>query len=261
MIEKAQGLSEQISDHFEARNFAKAMLLIREIADDANRYFDEHEPWKLIKTDPDKTKQVLTTILNLFKIMTIYLKPILPDYAAAVEKLFKAKSPWLWEDAQVLQEDQPIEPYAHLMKRIDPKAMQAMDKELKAGAKAPAKAGEKKSKKKKSQEKGVIDFSTFSEIDLRVARIDVAEAVPEADKLLRLEVDVGECGRKQIFAGIKKAYEPKDLVGRLTVIVNNLAPRQMRFGLSEGMVLAAGSGDQISLLQPDEGVKPGDPVS
>ena len=270
LIEKAEQLGEVIAEHYENRNFSKAVTQIRVIADDANKYFDEHEPWKLIKKDPEKTKMVLTTILNLFRKMAIYLKPILPSYAQKVEKLFKEPA-YTWDDAAKFLENREIEPFKHLMKRLDPKNIEAIVDETKKAAKKSDKEKSKNKKKQKGEKEAAkakksdqgkqIEFSDFMKVDLRIAKILEAEAIEGADKLLRVTVDLG-ANKRQIIAGIKTAYNPEDLIGRLTVVVANLKPKKMRFGESNGMILAAGEGGkELFLLSPDAGAKPGDRVS
>lgn len=253
LIEKAQALSEKISENFEKTDFSKVTLLVRSIADDANKYFDEHEPWKSIKQDPEKTRAILSTVLNLFRIMSIYLKPILPSYAKNVETLFR-EEPFTWSSLFELREAGELNPYTHLMKRIDRKQLDAL--QTASVEKLDDKKPDKKSKK--VEKRPEISIDDFLKIELRVAKIVCAEEVEGADKLLRLELDLGD-SKKQVFAGIKSAYQATELVGRLTVVVANLAPRKMKFGISEGMVLAAGKG--IHLLSPDEGAKPGDLIS
>ena len=264
LVAKAQEIGVVVDKHYENADFSKAVLAIREIADEANKYFDSYEPWKLIKTDPDKTKEVLTTILNMFRIMAIYLKPILPSYTAKVEALFN-ESPYTWDDSLKIIENHEIAKFKHLLKRVDPKQVEAIQNETKeilgANKKKAAKKPSKKAKDSSSETPTEINFDDFMKVDLRVAKIVEANHVEGASKLLQLTLDIGEGGQKNVFAGIKSAYKPEDLVGRLTVMVANLAPRKMKFGVSEGMVLAAGDGKDICILSPDEGAKPGQRIS
>jgi methionyl-tRNA synthetase len=258
LVQRAQNASEQIATHFENRDFARAMLLVREIADDANKYFDTYEPWKLVKVDEAKTKQVLAASLNVFRIMSIYLKPILPSYVARVEALFK-ESPYTWASAQTILENHDLATFTHLLQRIDPKKVQEMILEQKAEA-----AVEEPSKPVKSSVAAIlpeIEMDDFQKIDMRVARIEAAQLVEGADKLLQLTLDLGG-EKRNVFSGIRQAYKPEELVGRLTVMVGNLKPRKMKFGMSEGMVLAAGPGGKdIFLLSPDSGALPGQRVT
>lgn len=259
LVEKAWKIGETVEEHFENADFSKALVAIRDIADEANKYFDSYEPWKLIKSDTVKTKEVLTTILNLFRIMAIYLKPILPSYARDVEALFQ-EDPYTWSDAKKLVENHDIAPFKHLLKRIDPKKVEDIEAETKkilgTALKEPKKAMTNTQAISKE-----ISFDEFMKVDLRVARIVEANHVEGANKLLQLSLDIGEEKTRNVFAGIKSAYQPEDLKGRLTVMVANLAPRKMKFGISEGMVLAAGDGDGICILSPDDGAVPGQRIS
>jgi methionyl-tRNA synthetase len=261
LIRAAQERSETIASYYENREFGKAILEIRAIADDANKYFDSYEPWKLVKVDPEKTKQVLTTILNLFRIMTIYLKPILPSYAQKVEELFKEERPYGWSDLFTIAEQREIAPFTHLIKRIEVGDVEKMIEKTKENAEKAQQATQQPAAGKKDEgAAGTISIDDFAKIDLRVAKILEAQDVEGAQKLVRLTLDIGTETR-QVFAGIKSAYKPEDLVGRLVVMVANLAPRKMKFGMSEGMVLAAGEGGtDIFLIAPDSGAKPGDQV-
>lgn len=277
-IQAAQKACENIAQLFEEREFNKAINEIRGLADEANRYFDEKAPWKSVETDPAGTQQVLSSTLNLFRILAICLKAVLPSYAEKVEALFRAPSPYLWKDTQSILSSGKIADYEHLAQRIDPELIKKIIAEstvslpaTNAAAGTPQATVKTAPSSKTSNKKPApvdpmilkpeIEIDDFSKIDLRVAEILVAEAVPEADKLLRLKVSLGPLGERQIFAGIKSAYDPATLVGRKTVVVANLKARQMKFGLSEGMVLAAGSGgSELYILSPDSGARPGDPV-
>ena len=262
LVKSAQEKGDTIAQHYENRDFSKAMIEIRSIADDANKYFDGFEPWKLVKTDPEKTREVLTTILNLFRIMTIYLKPILPSYAVKVENLFKEKHPYEWKDALTLLENHSIAPFEHLMKRLEEKDVTLMIDKTKADADAAAGTPVASTATLAAATTNkTITIDDFGKIDLRAARIVEASAVEGAQKLVSLKLDCGEAKLRQVFAGIKSAYKPENLVGRMVVMVANLAPRTMKFGVSEGMVLAAGDGSDIFLIAPDSGAKPGDKVS
>ena len=258
LIRSAQQKGEIIAQHFENRDFSKAILEIRSIADDANKYFDSYEPWKLVKSDPEKTREVLTTILNLFRIMTIYLKPILPSYALKVEALFHEQHPYMWDDALTVLEDRTIAPFEHLMKRLDEKDVTLMIEKTKSDAEAAAAAPAAATPAPAGK---TITIDDFNKIELKAARIVEASEVEGAQKLVSLKLDCGEAKLRQVFAGIKSAYKPENLVGRMVVMVANLAPRTMKFGVSEGMVLAAGDGTDIFLIAPDGGAKPGDKVS
>lgn len=259
LVRHAQELSNEIANCFENRDFAKAMLLIRGIADDANKYFDKHEPWKLVKTDEEATRQVLTGILNLFRIMAVYLKPILPSYVKRVESLFK-EEPYVWSSAQQVLEFHELTPYEHLLKRMELTQVQKIldeTKEIIAASNPPAPVAQAPA----LDLAPTISFEDFQKIDLRVVKIIDAKHVEGAAKLLQLTLDLGSGVTKNVFSGIKSAYKPEDLVGKMTVMVANLAPRKMKFGMSEGMVLASGDGDQIALLFPDKAAQPGQRIS
>jgi methionyl-tRNA synthetase len=256
VVAAAQARSEEIAELYEARDFNKAMVIVREIADEANAYFDNAKPWTTLKTDIEATRGVLSTALNCFRVMAVYLKPILPSYVEQVEGLFGEK-PYTWDDAQRTLTDHKINAYTHLLTKLDPKQIEAIVNETKDAA-AAAEAQKAAASLGLAAEIGIDDFC---KVDLRIAKIVAADDVPEASKLLKLTIDLGPGGQRTIFAGIKAAYKPEDLVGRLTIVVANLAPRKMRFGTSEGMILAAGEGgSDLFILSPDSGAKPGQRV-
>lgn len=262
----------EVLEAYERRDFCRAMVIVREMADEANRLFDAKEPWKLVKVDTEATRAVLTGTLNLFRVMAILLKPVLPVYAGKVEKLF-GETPYTFADAQKDIEGCPIGAYEHLAARIDAKAVEAMvsdsREDLRSTAKATvdsAKAKQEKKGAKKSAMPAVfpepasetIDIETLSKVDLRVAQVVSAEAVEGSDKLLRLMLDVGEDKPRQVFAGIRKAYAPEELIGQQIVMVANLAPRKMRFGVSEGMILAStGADGTFRVMRPMMPTTPG----
>jgi methionyl-tRNA synthetase len=270
-----------IAENFEARDFAKVVNQLRTLADETNKYFDAKAPWNLIKTDEEETRKVLTTTLNIFRFMAIALKPILPNYADNVAALFNEGS-YSWADIQKKMQGGKIGEYTHLANRIESDKISAMVEASKEEVKkvedsralkttapvlGPATAANAASAKAATAptEAGTLDIDTFNKVDLRIGRIIKAETIPEADKLLKLQIDLGPLGLRQVFAGIKSAYDPATLEGRLTVVVANLAPRKMKFGMSEGMVLAAsdpagGGGKGLFILSPDDGAKPGDRV-
>lgn len=260
LISEAQACCELIERHFTDREFTKATHEIRLLADKANKYFDDHAPWKLVTADPELTQKVLTTTLNLFRIITIYLTPVLPEFSAKVSELFGEKPYQEFKTVHQVLTSRQIGLYKHLMTRIDPLKVKAMMDESKSIAeklmalKAKAKTNTTTTSPRSA---GKIGIDDFLKVDLRVAQILSAEIIPEADKLLRLKVSLGDETR-QIIAGIRSAYKPEDLVGRMTIIVANLEPRKMKFGMSEGMVLAAGTGgSDLFILSPDSGAKPG----
>lgn len=249
LVKMAQSKSEIIAKAYTDLNFHKALTEIRTIADEANKYFDQKQPWNLIKEDPESTKEVLSAIINVFRIITIYLKPVLPSYALQVEKLFNDK-PYTWDDTKHLLENKKINEYTHLMGRIDKKAIDAMIEEEKS-----------QTKEKPKKTESFIEIDDFLKVDLRVGLVESVEPVEGADKLLKLIIDLGPMGKKQVFAGIKSNYSEETLKGKLVATVVNLKPRKMKFGVSEAMVLA-GSGKKGGprVLLPDGELKPGDKI-
>ncbi len=241
----------EIAELYEQREFNKAIREIVALADRANQYIDERKPWVLAKQEGSECQvhEACSVGINLFRVLMTYLKPVLPAMAGKAEDFLRVSLDWTALEGPLLNHQ--ISKFQPLMTRIDPKQVDAMveaSKEDQASA-APTEP---------AVEDNTIAFEDFARVDLRVARIVAADHVDGADKLLQLSLDLGDRGQRQVFAGIKAAYRPEDLVGRLTVVVANLAPRKMRFGVSEGMVLAAGpGGEDIYLLQPDGGAEPG----
>lgn len=264
----AQG--ESIAAAFEQREYARAIRDIMALADKANQYIDAKAPWVLAKDESKQleTHQVCSMGINLFRVLMHYLKPVLPAMAAEVEAFLNIEL--RWDNYQTALRSHKINTFKPLMQRVDPVKVQAMVDASKENLQAaePAKTTSKTAVKADAAVTTadaaafeplapMIQFDDFAKLDLRVARIVSAEHVEGADKLVKLQLDLGFENR-QVFAGIKSAYDPADLVGRLTVMVANLAPRKMRFGMSEGMVMAAGpGGSDIFLLTPDDGATPG----
>ncbi|MBN2301515.1 MAG: methionine--tRNA ligase [Lentisphaerae bacterium] len=252
LVKKAIEKTQIIAQHYENRDFGKGIVEIRAIADEANRYFDEAQPWLGIKNNPESVRPVLSCILNVFRILAICLKPILPRYTANVEKLF-AEEPYKWADALSPLENHQIGKYEYLASKIDEKQIDKIVHDSKSGAQDTNKPSE-------SKEKIMINMDDFVKMELRVAEIVEAETIEGADKLLRLTVNLGDETRN-VIAGIKSVYTPESIKGRLIVMVANLEPRKMKFGVSEGMILAAGNSDGgLFLLSPDSGAKPGDRI-
>jgi methionyl-tRNA synthetase len=259
-LEQIRDTAEAIHAGFEGREFSKAIREIMRCADVVNHYVDARRPWELAK-QPDKAAElheVCTTVLNVFRWLTIYLKPVLPSVAERVES-FLGLPPLTWRDIGTLLLGHRIDPYRHLMTRIDPKQVQALvhanRESLQPVPHSPQRHAEAQVHQQPIAE--TISIDDFAKVDLRIARILEAEQVEGADKLLKLTLDLGSETRT-VFAGIKAAYDPVLLSGRLTVMVANLAPRKMKFGISEGMVLAAsGEGPGLFLLDPDAGAQPG----
>jgi len=263
--------ADEIADHYESRDYGRAVRRIMALADQVNQYVDRHQPWVLAKSaenDP-QLHHVCATLINAFRLLTLYLKPILPKLAKQAEAFLNV-APLKWADAgHLLPPSHLINAYEHLMTRIDPKQVDAL---VAANRESLAPAPEQQSPQRHAQHQqqaenkvqddaSHISIDDFGKVDLRIARIANAEHVEGAEKLLKLSLDLGPLGTRQVFAGIKSAYDPATLVGRLTVMVANLAPRKMKFGLSEGMVLAASNADGkapgLFLLSPDSGAAPG----
>jgi methionyl-tRNA synthetase len=273
LFRDAAARGAEIAEAYEACDFARAMRLVMALADRANEYIDREEPWKL-KKQPEKAaalRDVCTVALNLYRQLIVYLAPVLPKLAEQSEKLL-GTSFASFDAAQAPLVGSAIGEFEHLMQRVDPKKLEAVvaasrdaasdaasvAAKANAGASAsagPADDGEALVKEPLTAECSIDDFGR---VDLRVARVLNAEAIPEANKLLKLTVSLGGGTTRTIFAGIKAAYTPESLIGRLVVIVANLAPRKMKFGTSEGMVVAAGPGAaEVFVLSPDSGAKPG----
>ncbi|MCP1268993.1 methionine--tRNA ligase [Aeromonas hydrophila] len=245
-----------IAEAYESREFSRAIREIMALADKANRYVDDKAPWIIAKQEgADAELQAVCSVgINLFRVLMAYLKPVMPLLAERAEAFLGETLSWDGV-AQPLTNHQ-LAPFKALFSRIEPAKIEAMidaSKEDLAKEQAPKASGPLVD----DPISETISYDDFAKIDLRVALIKKAEAVPEADKLLKLQLDIGGETR-QVFAGIKSAYNPEDLEGKLTVMVANLAPRKMRFGMSEGMVLAAGPGGKdLWILEPQEGAKPG----
>ncbi|WP_186057318.1 methionine--tRNA ligase [Burkholderia gladioli] len=275
----------QIAAHYEAREYSRALRQTMELADAVNGYVDTAKPWEQAK-DPANAvalHETCSVSLEAFRLLSLALKPVLPKLVEAVEA-FLGIAPLSWASAATpLSSTQPINAYQHLMTRVDPKQIEALlaanrdslgATDAAASAEGTAKASKdaKDAKKKPAKEAaapagdGTISIDDFTRIDLRIAKIVACQAVEGSDKLLQLTLDVGEASTRNVFSGIKSAYKPEDLVGKLTVMVANLAPRKMKFGMSEGMVLAASSKDEnaepgLYILEPHSGAKPGMRVS
>jgi methionyl-tRNA synthetase len=255
---------ESIAAAYERRDTAGALRDIMALADRANQYVDSRKPWMLAK-DPKnaaEVQSVCTQALNLFRVLMIYLAPVLPDMAARSRKFLREPN-WTWSLSATPLLATTINPYEPLAVRLDPKAVARLVEPEPAAspAVAPVQAGASDTATlaaATSVEGNLISIDEFLRVDLRVAKILNAEQIDGADKLLKLRVDVGELGEREIFAGIRTAYDPATLMGRLIVVVANLEPRKMRFGVSEGMMLAAGPGGKdIFALSPDSGAMPG----
>ncbi|WP_020683645.1 methionine--tRNA ligase [Marinobacterium rhizophilum] len=255
-------MGETIAQAYEQREYARAMREIMHIADKANQYIDAAEPWVLAK-QPERAQEVqdsCTLGINLFRVILSYLAPILPQVADEAATFLNIDG-FAWDDIQTPLLNHRINKFKPLMQRVEPDAIDKMVEDSKQSIPAPAPATPAapaaQSPLAAEPVADTIEFPDFAKVDLRIARIARAEHVEGADKLLRLTLDLGGETRN-VFAGIKSAYAPEQLEGKLTVMVANLAPRKMKFGVSEGMVLAAGPGGQdLWILEPHEGAQPG----
>ncbi|MDV2960263.1 methionine--tRNA ligase [Shewanella algae] len=248
---------ELIAELYEGREYGKAMREIMALADVANAYVADEAPWQLVKNDETlaRAHQVCSVALDLFRILVTYLKPVLPRLAADVEAFLKLELSW--SGLALDMAGHQINPFKPMMQRIELDKVNAMVEASKESLKATEDTPKASGPLADDPISPTIEFDDFAKLDLRIALIKKAEHVPEANKLLKLQLDLGGETR-QVFAGIKSAYAPEDLEGKLTVMVANLAPRKMRFGLSEGMVLAAGPGGKdLWVLEPHEGAQPG----
>lgn len=246
---------EEIADLYEKREFSRAVKAIMALADKANEYIDAKAPWVLAKDEATlpQAQAVYSMGINLFRILMIYLKPVLP--ALAEKSAGFLNDPLLWEGHTSWLNSHKIEKFKALMTRVEMDKVDAMVEDSKQNLEAAQ--GEATGPLADDPISDTISFDDFAKIDLRIAKIAKAEHVEGADKLLKLQLDLGGDTR-QVFAGIKSAYQPEDLEGKLTVMVANLAPRKMRFGMSEGMVLAAGPGGKdLWILEPHDGAEPG----
>jgi len=252
-----------IAEAYEARDFARAMREIMALADRANAWIADKAPWSLAKQDgkQDEVQAICAQGINLFRSLVIFLKPVLPQLAADAEAFLNV-APLCWDDHATRLENHRLEAFKPLMSRIEPAKIEAIvtasQQDLAAASASAPQAPVGNGELAKEPVAEQIEFDTFAAVDLRVALIVKAEAVEGADKLLRLTLDIGD-EQRNVFSGIKSAYpDPAQLEGRLTMMVANLKPRKMRFGVSEGMVMAAGpGGEEIYLLSPDSGAKPG----
>ncbi len=258
LVDSLVAAKDRIVSDYENLRFASAVRTIAQLADQANRYVEQYQPWTTIKTDPEKTRTTLTAVINAVKILTIYLKPIVPKYAERVEG-FLDTGPLRLADVEAVMENCRINPFERLFERVDDKQVALMVEESKE-AQQPTQAPKDEPNAEPIKPECTID--DFLKVDLRIARVAKAESVEGADKLLRLVLDLGPGLEKTVFAGIAKAYKPEELLNKIVVCVANLKPRKMKFGVSEGMILASGSGGgDIFMLTADPGAEPGKPVS
>jgi methionyl-tRNA synthetase len=282
LFEQAAKDGAAIAEAYDTCDYNRAMRIVMAAADRANKYIDEQKPWTLAKEtakeaadNPENRKllqDVCTVGLNLFRQLAIYLAPVLPKLAQQTGELLG--DPIVsWQQSQSPLVGKPVRKFEHLLQRVDPKQVAAM-----VAASTESAPGEKPSEAAEESGPATIPFDTdapllaepmaeqitfddFAKVDLRVARVVEAEDVEGAKKLLKLSLSLGGEHRRTVFAGIKEAYQPADLVGRLVICAANLAPRKMKFSVSEGMIVATGpGGSEVYLLSPDSGAKPGQRV-
>ncbi|WP_423811369.1 methionine--tRNA ligase [Pseudohongiella nitratireducens] len=273
LLAECQGAADEIAQCYETREYHRVCRLVMGLADKANQYIADRQPWVMAKQDPQDpaVQAVCSTGINVFRLLMIYLKPVLPDMAVKAEAFLNAGE-LTWQDSAQLLNSHQLNTFTPLMKRVEQKQIDALLEQSQAEA---ANAVSSKNAKTVNKEPAMktplteepiadeIEFADFVKVDLRVALIESASYVEGADKLLCLKLYLGEDGegepvRRQVFSGIRSAYQPEALEGRLTVLAANLKARKMKFGVSEGMVLAAGpGGNDIYLLTPDSGAKPG----
>ena len=268
LFESAAAVGDQIADAYENCEFNKAMRLIMELADQANPFVENSQPWVLRK-DPEKQQElqdVCTVALNLFRQLVVYLSPVLPELTGKANELFGVEIS-NWSDSQSPITGSQISKFKHMMQRVEIKDVEAMIDETKdeaAAEETQSAANEYQDSDQPLKDEPLAEECTiddFVKVDLRVARIVAAQHVEGADRLLQLTLSLGGDETRNVFAGIKSAYEPEELIGRLVVCVANLQPRKMRFGVSEGMITAAGpGGSDVFLLAPDSGAQPGQRV-
>lgn len=274
LFQHAAAAGQRIAEAYEQCDYNRAMRLIMELADRANPFVEASQPWVLKKdpTQQERLQDVCTIALNLFRQLAIYLAPVLPRLAEQAEALFGVPVQH-WDDAAKPLVGIPLNPFKHMMTRVKMEDVQAMIEESKQDAVEGAASAEPSDDAsattwndsdqplKEEPLTDVCDFNDFVKVDLRVVRVVAAEDVPEANKLLKLTLSLGGEERRTVFAGIKQAYQPEELVGRLVIMAANLAPRKMKFGVSEGMILASGGGGKnVFMLSPDEGAEPGQRV-
>jgi methionyl-tRNA synthetase len=258
LVKKLTAAKARIIEDYENLKFASVVRTIVALADEANRYVEQNQPWTTIKTDLEKTRTTLTAVINAVRILTIYLKPILPKYAQKIEKFLNVDD-LNFDDVEALLQDHNINVFKRLVERIDEKQVDAMIEESKEGQGLKPMEPEKTVVTEPIKPECTIE--DFGRIDLRIAKVIKAEPVEGADKLLRLHLNVGSLQRS-VLAAIAQAYKPDQLTGKTVIYLANLKPRRMRFGLSEGMILASGTGGKdIFMLSADPGATPGQKVS
>jgi methionyl-tRNA synthetase len=262
LLEQLRQAAPQIAQLYEAREYSKALRQVMELTDTVNAFVDTEKPWELAKDESKRAAlhAACSVSLEAFRLLTVYLKPVVPNVAAGVERFLNVEPlDWRAIDKQ-LSAASPVQAYQHLMTRVDAKqvdALLAANRESLQATAAPAAAAPSIEPVAET-----ISIDDFAKVDLRVARIVECQKVEGSNKLLQLTLDLGEGKTRNVFSGIQSAYTPEQLVGKLTVVVANLAPRKMKFGMSEGMVLAASAADEkaapgLYILEPHSGAVPG----
>ena len=256
LLQGIRARAEEIQAYYEAREYARATRLVMELADQINEFVDREKPWELAKEEgkEKELQQISSIALEGFRLLTLFLKPVLPATAERVES-FLSIEPLVWKDVNNhLTASHQVQPFKHLMQRVDmEKQLDVLVPEIAVEEAAPVPGNE--------PIEAECTIEDFSKVDLRVAKIVKCNRVEGSTKLLQLSLDLGEGRLRNVFSGIQSAYSPEDLEGRLTIVVANLAPRKMRFGVSEGMVLSASDAKDkeagLFLLSPDSGAVPG----
>jgi methionyl-tRNA synthetase len=264
LIKEIQAGKDEITQHLEQREYSKAIRLIMALADKANQYINDKQPWVIAKTDSQSVElqQICSTGINAFRLLICYLKPVLPVMAKEAES-FLAVDPLVWSDIDKLLLGSKINKFKPLMTRVEADKVQAMVNATQTEYEQQQSSSVSAPEQDDTGFEPEIEFGDFSKVDLRLAKIISAEHIEGADKLLKLNLDIGldKSGKpitRTVFSGIKSAYKPEDLEGMLTAYVANLKPRKMKFGISEGMILAAGpGGEEIWLLEPHSGAQAG----
>ncbi|OHB50100.1 MAG: methionine--tRNA ligase [Planctomycetes bacterium GWF2_41_51] len=260
LVNQLAAAKQQIINDYEKLDYASVIRQITALADIANRYVEVNQPWATLKTDAEKTRTTLTVILNAVKVLAIYLKPVLPVFVEKIEKILGVAA-MTFADVESLLENKKINEYVRLAERVEKQKVDAMVEESKSESVVNNNQVEQKPLVTLDEPlEAECTIDDFKKVDLRVAKVLLAEKVAGADKLLHLELDIGGI-TKNVFAGVSQAYQPEQLVGRLVICCANLQPRKMKFGVSEGMVLAAGpGGKEVFMLGIDSGAKPGQRV-
>jgi methionyl-tRNA synthetase len=252
----------EILKNYEDKNYSKVMKEIARLGDVVNKYVNDKAPWNLLKTDKEEARQVVTTAINSARILAVYLQPVIPKISERIFKILNLNSKIPFAELENLLENNNILPYEILSQRVDEKAITTMleeNKESQNEVKANPATIKISESKSNPIETGLISINDLTKVELRVGLIVEANHVEGADKLLNVKVDLGEKGIKNVFAGIKSAYnKPEELIGMKVVVVANLEPRKMKFGMSEAMLLATGKDATLSLFVPHRNANPGD---